>query len=296
MPELEYVRSPRRLLAPADEKFMTAENAQMAQHPVTDNAVVLGALGVLAYAASMMTHEALGHGVYCLAAGGHNTGLTAWAEECNLHPVGIEAAGPGLQFAAGLLAWLVLRLLPPDAARLRYFFWSYMVFDLFISSGYVAFSGVTNFGDAAVIIAGFRPHIVWRGVLILLGAATYYLSMRATALELERFAGTDRGGKRLFRLVWIPYVAVGVFACCAAALNRTMPASTVIGLAAASSLGAGFGMLRLPAMQSRVATGAPRSSVYLGWSVTWVLAAAVVVAGFLIFIGPGLEWHVQRFP
>jgi hypothetical protein len=296
MPELVYVRSPRRLLAPANEKLMTAENAQMAHHPVTDNAVVLGALGVLAYAASMMTHEALGHGVYCLAAGGHNTGLTAWAEECNLHPVGIEAAGPGLQIAAGLLAWLVLRPLSPDAARLRYFFWLYMVFDLFISSGYVAFSGVTNFGDAAVIISGFRPHIVWRGVLILLGAATYYLSMRATALELERFAGTDRDGKRLFRLVWIPYVAVGVFACCAAALNRTMPASTVIGLAAASSLGAGFGMLCLPAMQRRVAIGAPRSSVYLGWSATWVLAAALVVAGFLLFIGPGLEWHVQRFP
>jgi hypothetical protein len=65
------------------------------------------------------------------------------------------------------------------------------------------------------------------------GAATYYLSMRATALELEPFAGTDRGGKRLFRLIWIPYVVVGVFACCAAALNRTIPASSVIGLAAA---------------------------------------------------------------
>jgi hypothetical protein len=275
---------------------MTSENVQLAHDPVTDNAIVLGALGILAYAASMMTHEALGHGVYCLAAGGDNTGLTAWAEECNLHPAGIEAAGPGLQFAAGLLAWLMLRLLSPDAARLRYFFWLYMVFDLFISSGYVAFSGVTNFGDAAVIIAGLRPHIVWRGVLILLGAATYYLSMRATALELGRFAGTDRGHRRLFRLVWIPYVAVGVFACCAAALNRTMPTSTVLGLAAASSLGAGLGLSRLPAMQRRVAIGAPETNMYLSWSAPWVLAAAVVVAGFLIFIGPGLKWHAHRFP
>ena len=133
---------------------MTGENVQMAQHPVTDNAVVLGALGVLAYAASMMTHEALGHGVYCLAAGGHNTGLTAWAEGCNLHPIGMEAAGPGLQFGAGLLSGIVLRLLSPDAARLRYFLWLYMVFDLFIASGYVAFSGVTNFGDSAIIIGG----------------------------------------------------------------------------------------------------------------------------------------------
>jgi hypothetical protein len=70
----------------------------------------------------------------------------------------------------------------------------------------------------------------------------------------------------------------------------------VIGLAAASSLGAGLGMFRLPAMQRGVAIGAPETRIYLGWSATWVLAAAVVVAGFMIFIGPGLEWHVQRSP
>ncbi|MGA2564928.1 MAG: hypothetical protein ABSF96_15360, partial [Steroidobacteraceae bacterium] len=61
---------------------MSTEDGQLAQDRVTDNGIVLGALGILAYAASMMTHEALGHGVYCLAAGGHNTGLSAWAEGC----------------------------------------------------------------------------------------------------------------------------------------------------------------------------------------------------------------------
>jgi hypothetical protein len=261
---------------------MRGANAQVAQHSVADNAVVLAALGVLAYAASMMTHEALGHGLYCLAAGGHNTGLTLWSENCNLHPVGIEAAGPSLQFAAGLLAWSVLRRLSPNAAALRCLLWLYMLFDLFISSGYVAFSGVTNFGDAAVIIGGFRSHIVWRGILILLGAGAYYLSMRATALELERFAGADRGVRRLFRLVSVPYLSVGIFACCAAVSERTTPAGTTIGLAVASSLGAGLGMLGLPVMERRLPTEALRPSVYVGWSRTWVLAAAVVVACFLI--------------
>jgi hypothetical protein len=99
---------------------MTTENAQLARVPVADSAVALGTLGILAFGASMMTHEALGHGGYCMAAGGHNTALTAWAEGCNLHPVGIEAAGPVSQFGAGLLAWLVLRLLSPRVPRLRY--------------------------------------------------------------------------------------------------------------------------------------------------------------------------------
>ena len=162
---------------------MAPENQQSTQPAPRDSALMLGALGILAYAASMMTHEALGHGVYCLATGGHNTMLTAWAERCNLHPPGIQAAGPGLQFGAGLLAWKALHLLSPGAARLRYFFWLYMVFNLLVSSGYVAFSGVTDFGDAAVLIAGLSPHLMWRGVLILLGAVVYFLSMRSFTPE-----------------------------------------------------------------------------------------------------------------
>lgn len=253
---------------------------------------MLGALGILAYAASMMTHEALGHGGFCLAVGGHNAMLTAWAERCNfpnVQPSGIEAAGPGLQFGAGLLAWLPLHRLPAEAIRLRYFFWLYLIFNLFVSSGYVAFSGITDFGDAAVIIAGLSPRIIWRVVLILLGAGVYYLSMRLAASELKRFVGANAGSRSLFRLVWIPYVTAGVFACCAGALNRTMAPGVALGLAAASSFGAGFGMLRLPDMQRQMPMRTTIAGGYLSWSVGWVLAALVVVAAFLFIIGPGVE-------
>ncbi len=250
---------------------------------------MLGALAILAYAASMMTHEALGHGGYCLALGGHNIMLTAWGEGCSSHPPGIEAAGPGVQLGAGLLAWLVLHRLPRGAARLRCFFWLYMVFNLLVSTGYVAFSGVTNFGDAAVLIAGRKAHIAWRGVLILLGTVAYFLSMRAAASELKRFAGLDNGSRRMFRLVWIPYVTAGVFACCAGALNRTMGHGTAFGLAVASSFGGGLGMLWLPDMQRGMASSAPAPGVYLSWSAAWAAAAAVVIAAFLLFIGPGLQ-------
>jgi hypothetical protein len=251
--------------------------------------MMLGALGILAYAASMMTHEALGHGGYCLALGGHNVMLTAWGEGCSVQPPGIEAAGPGLQFGAGLLAWFVVRRLSPGTARLRYFFWLYMVFNLLVSSGYVVFSGVTDFGDAAVLISGLRPHIVWRGGLILLGSVVYFLSMRAAALEFKRFAGLDEGTRRPSRLVWIPYVSAGVFACCTAALNRTMGHSTAIGLAAASSFGGAWGMLRLPDMQRGMSVKDSSPTIYLTLNAAWCVAAAVVIIGFLVFIGPGIE-------
>lgn len=264
----------------------------MTENSPRDNAIVLGALGILAYAASMMTHEALGHGGFCIAVGGHNAMLTAWGEGCNfpkVQPPGIEAAGPGVQFGAGLLAWLLLHRLPPETIRLRFFFWLYMVFNLFVSSGYVGFSGISDFGDAAVIIAGLKPHILWRLVLVLLGAGVYYLSMRVAASELQRLVGSTDGRRSVFRLVWIPYVTAGVFACCAAALNRTMAPGLALGMAAASSFGAGFGMLRLPDMQRQMPMRTPITGDYLGWSIGWALASLLVVAGFLFIIGPGLE-------
>lgn len=130
---------------------------------------------------------------------------------------------------------------------------------------------------------------MWRGALILLGSVVYFLSMRAAALELKRFAGLDDGSRRLSRLVWIPYAIAGVFACCTGALNQTMGHGAAIGLAAASSFGGGLGLLRPPDMQRGMASKGPSPTVYLHWSAAWGVAAAVVIVVFLFFIGPGLE-------
>ncbi len=248
---------------------------------------MLVALAILAYAASMMTHEALGHGIACLAVGGRNTMLTVWGQACSVGAPAIKAAGPGVQFGAGLLVRLALRLLHRDAAGLRFFLWLVMALDLLIPSGYVAFSGVTGYGDAAELIAGLQPHLAWRAGLILFGAAVYFLSMRAAAFELERFAGS--GKRRLFRFVWMPYAAAGVFACCTGAVNRTMEHGVAIGMAAASSFGAGAGLLFLPTMLRGVASNGHSPRVHLRWSAGWGVAAAAVVVVFLFFLEPGLK-------
>jgi hypothetical protein len=68
-----------------------------------------------------------------------------------------------------------------------------------------------------------------------------------------------------------------------------MPTGVAVGLAAASSFGAGFGMLRLPAMQRAMTLSPLRPGVFITWSIGWAVAALVVIAIFLLIIGPGLE-------
>jgi hypothetical protein len=256
-----------------------------------DNATMLGGLGILAYVASMMTHEAVGHGGVCIALGGHNLMLTAWAERCSsgVGLLGISAAGPVAQFCAGLLAWLMLRHLQLKVVNLRWFLWFYLVFNLLISSGYVAFSGVTDFGDAAVLISGREPHALWRGILIVGGAAIYYFSLLAAAMELRSLVGNDYGGRRLNRLVWIPYLTIGVAACCAGALNRTMGPVLALGLAAASSFGGALGMVRLPSMMQRYSARTTSPTDYVRWNIAWLTLSVIVGAAFIFVLGPGLE-------
>ena len=270
-------------------------------HP-KDSAPLLAALGILAYAASMMTHEALGHGLYCVAIGGHNSMLTAWGERCDfptrIGPA-IAAAGPATQVTVGLLAWLALPRLPQHATRLRFFVWLVMVFNLFIASGYVAFSGVTGIGDAAVVIANLHPPLPWRAALILLGSVAYFLSMRAAAAELHRFAGPDsvnpdHSHRRLFRLVAIPYAAAGIFACTTAALNHTMGPHVALGFAAASSFGSGSGLFGLPPMQRTAPLPASSRPSHLTWSTAWTATAAAVLASSSSISDPDSNDHDAR--
>ena len=128
--------------------------------------------------------------------------------------------------------------------------------------------------------------------------------MRATAWELKRLAGVDDELQRLFRLVWIPYSAVGVFACCTGALtmwrgamtglavaspalNQTMGHGAALGLAALSSFGAGSGLFGLPNMQRGMVSVVSSPTVYVEWSPAWGVATAAVIAAFLFLAERG---------
>lgn len=251
-----------------------------------DNVVTLAALGALAYGLSMFTHEAIGHGSVCALAGGHTVMLSAWGERCSIQPWGIEAAGPGVQFGAGLLAWLLLHMMPTRMTMLRAGSLFFMAYCLFVSSGYVLMSGLTGFGDAAVVIANLSPQTGWRAGLVIGGAAIYYTAMWACALELRRLFGDDE--KRLLRIVWPAYLAAGAMAGIGGYLNQTLPPHLGLELGLASSLGGGFGLLRLPDMQKLLKGATPGTTAPTGWSFLTIALGVAGAAAFILLLGRGL--------
>ncbi|HEY1710985.1 MAG TPA: hypothetical protein VGG10_22160 [Rhizomicrobium sp.] len=251
-----------------------------------DNIAVLAALGVLAYGASMLTHELIGHGGVCAFAGGHTTRLSAWGEACSIQPVGIEAAGPGVQFLGGMVAWGLLRLVPERFGTLRHLLWLTMVFDLLVASGYLVLSAITGFGDAAIVIAGLTPPLLWRVLLGMFGGGLYYGSMWLCAYELRRTAGSDI--VRLKRLTVVPYIAAGMIALAGGALNRTLPPAAGLELAAASAFGGAFGLVRLPDLQQSLRRVTPGRTALLPASVAWSIAGALSAMAFILLLGRGI--------
>jgi hypothetical protein len=263
-----------------------------------DDGPTLAALGMLAFALTDVSHEALGHGLATLAVGGKAVLLTT----CYFTSNGnfsrwIPAAGGLMNLAVGLGSLAALRLISRSAPLGRYFLVLVAAFNLFFAFGYPAYSGIAQFGDWAAVTSGFEPQWLWRVLLVVVAVVGYYGSMKLLARPLAVFAGTagvptgrppDKA--RLKRITTIPYVAAMIIACLAGALNpngwRTM---LTAGLPAAA---AAFGLTQMDHFVGSIWGGASQEVIGpMQRSSRWILAAVVVLIFFVGVLGPGI-----RFP
>jgi len=261
-----------------------------------DDRPTLVALGVLAFALTNVSHEALGHGLATLAVGGKAVLLTT----CNFDSSGnysrwIPAAGGLMNLAVGLGSLVTLRLTSRLGPRLRYFLVLVAAFNLFFAFGYPAYSGIAQFGDWAAVISGLEPHWLWRVLLVVVSIAGYYGSMKLLAGPLAPFAGNAAvpiGGMpdnaRLGRITLTPYIAAMILACLAGALNpngwRTM---LTAGLPAAA---AAFGITQMDHFVPSVWKKASQEVLEpLQRSSLWIIAGVLVLIFFVGVLGPGIR-------
>ena len=95
--------------------------------------------------------------------------------------------------AAAVIFWIWLRSAKSGSITNPYFRLISCAFNLFSGTGYFFFSGVTNFGDWAVVISGLRPHRLCRTLLVVLGAAAYHAAVRVIGIGLVRYLGVPCG-------------------------------------------------------------------------------------------------------
>jgi hypothetical protein len=244
-------------------------------------------IGIVAYAAMDMCHEVLGHGLATLFVDDVTpVRLTTVAlSSAGAVSRSVALAGPLMNVALGVLALAWFRRLA-DFGTGAFFLWVFATVNLLNGTGYAMYSGILDFGDLAVVIAGWQPHVGWRVGLAALGVAGYYFVLRIASSSLARRLDVGEVRREVVPSLTLPvYVAGGLLLVAGAAMNPTPNLILLVG--ASGGFGCMLGMAFVPAFLEPAANQAV-GDVPWGWSWAWI-AGAVFVAGIFVFIvGPGV--------
>jgi hypothetical protein len=273
-----------------------------------DDALTIWAISVVAAALANVLHEGVGHAAVALATGTPSGVLSTVAWSSAVDSRLVAAGGTLVNLAAGLVFWWALVRAARGSARsggsvgvdTRLFLWASMAFNLFTGTGYFFFSGVTNFGDWAAVIAGLEPHWAWRTGLVIVGAGAYYGAIMAVGIGLVRYVGVELGeargagaaknakeaSRRMWRLTLIPYFTAIVLLTVAGLLNP-LGMQLVWESALPSTAGADCGLIWMKYyVPKRTVPEVKVEEVRRSWG--WVGAAAVVAGVFIFVLGRGI--------
>jgi hypothetical protein len=252
-----------------------------------DDVLTICAISLLAAMLANVLHEGLGHAATDLLTGTNSGVLStvAWSSDADSRLV--AAAGTLVNLAAAVIFWVALRRARGAPVRWRFFLVVSLAFNLLAGTGYFFFSGVTNFGDLAVVIAGTHAHWLWRTLLVVVGIATYYGAILMVGIGLVRYVGVPRDdARRLRKLTFIPYFSA-VLLLCAAGLLNPIGIQLVWQSALPGAAGADCGLLWLRYYIPRGMVP-ERSSDGIARNYAWIAVAVVLSLIFIFVLGRGI--------
>lgn len=249
-------------------------------------AVLVGLIGTIA-------HEALGHGLAVLLAGGELTRVTSvdaefpeagigdWARR------GIAAAGVIVNLLVGFGAWAALRT--AREATWRFFLWLLGFSNFLVAGGYLMALSFVGFGDVNTFLRGLPGRTFWQIGSTALGVAVSFVALLAAVRLLDPFLGRGRPTRlgRSLRLALVPYFAIGLASVASGALHPTDPL-LILTSAGASSFGGNAFMAWLPLWVRDGGPATPATPLTVGRSWGWISGGIVALAIRLIVLGPGV--------
>lgn len=269
---------------------MSASSAAASTQTHRDDTLTICAISVLAAIVSNVLHEGVGHGLIDLVTGAKSGLLTtvAWSSATNSRLV--QAGGTLVNLAAALLFWMALRSARSRSIATRYFLLLAAAFNLFTGTGYFLFSGATNFGDWADVIAGLNPHSLLRLSLVVLGVVSYFVSVLVIGVGLVRYVGVPRPQQaRLRKLTMVPYVSAVVLAVICALLNP-LGIQLLWQSALPATAGGQSGLLWLQYYISRKIEPRQIASP-LDRNYIWLASAVVIGILYTFILGRGVTLH-----
>jgi hypothetical protein len=252
-----------------------------------DDRHTLIAISAVACILQDVLHEGLGHGVTAWLSGSRSLTMSTVALQSDIDTRWIAANGTLVNLFFAIVFWMFLLKPQRYKPTTHYFLVLALAGNLFTATGYFFFSGVTNFGDWAVVIRGLQPHWIWQLGLVVLGVASYYASVLLVGSKLKPFQSEDKSSRRLRGLCWTPYFTDGILAGLGGLLN---PAGLfyVVASALPSTLGANAGLLSLPSMMRNQNVEEQVGPV--GRSAGWLVVGVVSSLLFIFVLGRGLTW------
>jgi hypothetical protein len=255
-----------------------------------DDVLTVIAISLLAAILGNIIHEGLGHAATALLTGTKSGVLStvAWSSDFDTRLV--SASGTLANLTAALIFWYVLRSATRASVRWRFFLLISMAFNLLAGTGYFFFSGVTNFGDWAAVIAGSHHHGMWRAILIIVGIASYYGAILIVGIGLVSYVGVPRNDTRRLRtLTFAPYFSAVVLLCAGGFLNP-LGIQLVWQSALPATAGADCGLLWLRYYIPR-GTIPERPSEVVERNHVWITMAAALSLAFIFVLGRGITLH-----
>jgi hypothetical protein len=255
--------------------------------PSADDTLTICAISILAGILTNVLHEGVGHGITALLTGANSGLLTTVAWSSAFDSRLVEAGGTLVNLAAALVFWIALRSAKHASMPTRYFLLITCAFNLFTGTGYFFFSGVTNFGDWAAVISGLRLHWLWRALLVVVGACSYYAAVLVVGIGVVRYVGIPRHQQgRLRKLTMVPYLSAILLASVAGLLNP-LGIQLLWQSALPATAGGQSGLLWLQYYIPRQ-TEPKRSPGQLARSYVWIGMAAVMGVAYVVVLGRGV--------
>lgn len=255
-----------------------------------DDALTVCAISILAGILANVLHEGLGHAATALLTGAKSGVLTTVAWSSDFDSRLVAAGGSLANLAAALVFWIALRSARGRSDRFRFFLLTSLAFNLFTGTGYFFFSGVTNFGDWAMVIAGLPSHWLWRTFLVVTGIVAYYGAVLVVGVGLVRYVGVPRNEqRRLRKLTFLPYVSAILLACAGGLLNP-IGMQLMWQSALPATAGGDSGLLWLRYYIPKGTVPEQRSDG-IDRNYVWISGAAALSVVFIFVLGRGIALH-----